>query len=453
MLGSVGSHVGNALGSAAGAGLAALGGGLLAKITGRGDYRVEKNTLLRGDVGPPTFSKEGDGIVISHREFIADVSSIGAPFSLQSYPINPGMYQTFPYLANLATSFEQYEMLGMVFEFKTTSATAVSSTNTALGVVIGATNYDPLDPNFVNKTQMEAYEFATSSVPSQSFIHPIECAPSQTPLRAQFIRSGPIPTGGDIRMYDIGTFQIATVGQQAASVIGELWVSYHVRLLKPRLPGPMGSQIAVMNGVSNTLSGPGQPSFAAGPGAGSTISFTAVAGASNIITFTAFGRFVFNGFTETDGVANTYSGAPWNFGGAAVALPATFLVAGGGSISYCFRQVVDCNGPCTLSCSIISVTGGNTYRQRFTMTQTTSTSNFRAARSRRRMEEFYDPDSDFQVAAEQKTSPGENGDTGDCAVEKDIYIVGDTEPDGGWSPPTRTAAALIAARKRTCPTN
>jgi len=36
----------------------------------------------------------------------------------------------------------------MIFALKTTSATAVSSTNTALGVIGAVINYDPTDPKF-----------------------------------------------------------------------------------------------------------------------------------------------------------------------------------------------------------------------------------------------------------------------------------------------------------------
>jgi len=82
---------------------------------------------------------------------------------------------------------------------------------------------------------MESYEFSCSTVPNCGMIHPIECAPQSTFLNNMYIRSGSVPSGADQRMYDIGSFQYATQGMQSAYTVGELWVSYHVKLKKPRI--------------------------------------------------------------------------------------------------------------------------------------------------------------------------------------------------------------------------
>jgi hypothetical protein len=50
-----------------------------------------------------------------------------------------------------------------------------------------------------------------------------------------YIRNGDVMSSADKRFSDLGMFQFATVGMQAASVIGELWVSYHVELIRPKL--------------------------------------------------------------------------------------------------------------------------------------------------------------------------------------------------------------------------
>lgn len=244
--------VGGAAGAWLGPGFSKLGrkaGDWLGKITGMGDYEVNDNTLLSNS-GPPMFQSNLNGsIEICKREFITDISgSVDFMNGLQ-IPINPGLFSSFPFLSSLAANFEQYELLGMVFEFKSTSANALNSTNTALGTVIMATNYDTLDPIFVNKQQMEAYEFANSTAPSQSMLHPIECDPRLNALARQYVRTGAVPVGGDPRFYDLGLFQLATSGMQASSVIGELWVSYHVRLHKPKLPTPTASNVLVANAI------------------------------------------------------------------------------------------------------------------------------------------------------------------------------------------------------------
>lgn len=185
-------------------------------------------------MGPPQFLNHKNGVRIAHREYIQDIYST-TQFSLNNFFLNPGLKASFPWLCNIATNFEQYKWLGIMFEFRSTSANALNSTNTALGTVVMATDYNPAAPNFTNKPQMEQNEWTTSSAPSVTFQQPIECDPSQNPLKLYLVRSGGIPTGQDQRMFDLANFQIATVGMQAASAIGELWVTYDVQFFKPVL--------------------------------------------------------------------------------------------------------------------------------------------------------------------------------------------------------------------------
>lgn len=131
-------------------------------------------------------------------------------------------------------------MNGLIFEFVSTSADALSSTNTALGKVIMATDYNALDSVFVNENEMYACEFCNSGKPSETMIHAVECSPAENPLKLNYIRSGDVPSGADLRFYDLGIFEIATVGSQAAATIGDLWVSYDVTLCKPSLQSVVG---------------------------------------------------------------------------------------------------------------------------------------------------------------------------------------------------------------------
>jgi len=188
----------------------------------------------------PSFSKS-ESTIITHREFITDVySGAGSPsaFTLTSYPINPGLSSSFPWLAFIAANYEEYDILGMVYEFKSNSGESVAGTNTTLGTVIMATQYDPTRPDFEGKQQMENYFFSQSCKPSQSMLHAIECKKNQTVLNHLYVRSSAYTA--DQRFTDFGKFYIATVGMQAAGInLGELWVTYKVKLLKPRLPSTL----------------------------------------------------------------------------------------------------------------------------------------------------------------------------------------------------------------------
>jgi hypothetical protein len=214
-------------------------GSYISRIIGTGDYKVRKNSLLRG--GIPAFKDYGRAVVISNREFLGDVQG-STSFSSTEYPINIGISATFPWGSTVGQNFDQYEIRGMVFEFKSTSATALNSTNTAMGVVVMATQYNSNRSSFINKQEMENYEFSTSTVPCNSCLHPIECAHPEKPVALQYVRTGDVSSTENLLFYDLGRFTIATVGMQASATIGELWVSYEIALFKPiMIPGAFGT--------------------------------------------------------------------------------------------------------------------------------------------------------------------------------------------------------------------
>ena len=174
---------------------------------------------------------------VRHREYIMDIVSGPAnTFNNQTFSIQPGLNTVFPWLAPIAAQYEQWRPLGIVFEFKTLYADAIASSaaNSSLGGVIMATDYNAINPAFPNKQAMDNTEYTTSCKPSVSFYHPIECAPRDVANPLYYIRSGAVPQGSDARLYDLGTLNVATFGIASANVVvGELWATYEIELLKP----------------------------------------------------------------------------------------------------------------------------------------------------------------------------------------------------------------------------
>lgn len=242
-----------------GNGLLDFGLGKLSKmaknvISGMGDYDiggVNHNSLISkmSPVVPAFDSNASSGSIrICHREYITDILS-STTFNNQTFPINVALTQTFPWLSRIGAQFEQYRINGMIFEFKSGSSDALNSTNTALGYVVGAVEYNALASPFTDKLSMENAIFASSTKPSLSMITAVECAPGQTSIPLLYTRLGyESLTASDLRLYDLGTFNIATVGMQQEGVnLGELWVSYDVSLYKTRFQKP-GENIPVMSG-------------------------------------------------------------------------------------------------------------------------------------------------------------------------------------------------------------
>jgi len=235
--GAPGKIIGNQLGGKLGSYLHYIG-----RIFGSGDYvtspqSVRHNVLVNeGQV--PQFGSQYHEVRVRHREYLGDVISSGTAntFQISSYQVNPGNGLVFPWLSQVAgVTFQQYRLNGMVFEFRSMSADALNSTNTALGTVTIASDYDSKDNNFANKASMENSEYAVSCKPSSCMIHAIECDRRQTSVSELYINPNlSVPSGADVRLYNMCNTQVATSGFQGTSVnCGELWISYDISLFKP----------------------------------------------------------------------------------------------------------------------------------------------------------------------------------------------------------------------------
>lgn len=229
-----------------------LGSGI-GKIFGSGAYKMSKNSVWSTADQCPSMHSNSENVIVRHREYICDIKSSTA-FTLQEFPLNPGLPKTFPFLSAMASNFQEYAFKGLVFEFRSTSADALNSTNTALGTVAMAVQYRAGATPFTNKQQILNEMWSADSKPSENFFMPVECAPSECPMDIQYIRTGALPENEDIKFYDIGKLSLATVGSQAVAVVGELWASYEVALKKPVLGSAIGSNVESAVIVRNTVS-------------------------------------------------------------------------------------------------------------------------------------------------------------------------------------------------------
>lgn len=223
---------------------------------GRGIY--SHNNLIEGGRPSMTFSSPNDetqSLVLTHKEYIGDVfaPNTGA-FTNTSYPINPGLSQNFPFLAQFATNFDEYELIQMVFEFHSTidaSATSNAAGNT--GTVIMATNYKSDAQLFTTKEEMIQYHGGVSGRLTENLIHGVECDPAKNALGgSKFVRSAFV-SNSDIKTYDSGIFQLAIQNIPSAfynQQVGELWVHYKVKLSKPKLSASLGNSSTVFRCVS-----------------------------------------------------------------------------------------------------------------------------------------------------------------------------------------------------------
>ncbi|QMW68972.1 capsid protein [Crucivirus-501] len=190
-------------------------------------------------------SMSNGNIIIVNREYIRDIGGDTA-FTNDPYAINPGSARTFPWLSQIADSYEEYRIRGIVFQFKSTSSPyTINQKSPSIGTVIMAAQYNVNNPIFTNKRDMENYIGAQSASVLQDQLFSIK--PDTDPLKVLYIRQG-IPTeqNYDLRMYDFARFELATIGVNVdpaftvSNQVGELWVSYEIELIKPRLRDTTG---------------------------------------------------------------------------------------------------------------------------------------------------------------------------------------------------------------------
>ncbi len=275
--GMAGSRLGSAsAGSKVGRGIAAR----ISKMFGCGDYVVSEkpvvNSLIEGSrsVGYASFGTNSQSVRVKHREFLFDLAqgSVAGVFTNKSVAINPGLAGTFPYLAPIAANFEEYVIRGLVFEYISTTSPYFAAG--AMGSIIMSMSYNPTAPAYVSKPQMENSEFAISARPDQTMVYGVECASNSQNM--YMVRQG--SSSAPLTSTDLGNFQIAIQSAiTAGTVVGEVWVSYDIELLRPKtqtsIPGflhvngtGLGSgtfpttvnnahTVGMFTGISSTLAG------------------------------------------------------------------------------------------------------------------------------------------------------------------------------------------------------
>jgi len=191
---------------------------------------------------------ETGAITISHSEYIRDVYglSAGTTFQVQSLSVNPGLANSFPFLSQFASNFEEYEMIQLAYTYKSLVSENLSSTDGQVGSVLLFTEYNAADKPKTSKYQiMQGYGHTDGKV-TDNLLHGVECDDKKIVGDGhKFVRTRPVDAdvNADINKYDVGLFQLAVSGTPSAladQVIGELHVSYTVRLRKPRIYAGLG---------------------------------------------------------------------------------------------------------------------------------------------------------------------------------------------------------------------
>lgn len=241
---------------------AAVGG--LRKATGIGAYSTAaSNHIVNAGQGaalndalPVRVQKpsETGSLVVSHTEF---VSNIYAPdssgFSKQDYLVNPGLESTFKWLASIAGNYKEYELVQCIFSFKST-VSDFQTQHGVVGTICMASEYNVGDKTAQYDTKQELMSdiSAVSAKVTNGVCFGVECDPAKLKgggmaKLVKYIRTKGLRTHQDQEDFDWCRLTVATSDVPSElfnRCLGELHVTYTVKLHRPSIKGLMGANIS-----------------------------------------------------------------------------------------------------------------------------------------------------------------------------------------------------------------
>lgn len=203
------------------------------RITGMGDYKLSPNIkdlssnsmMQKFAPAAPKFGNTASSFVFEHAEFLGDING-STNLQVANYNINPLDPVTFPWLSQVASSFESYQIEGMLVRFESTSGQA-TGTNTAVGTVMSYIAYDINDPAPTSKQTILQYDGVVDAKASENFLLGVECDPDRLVMKRLYV--GFPPSEAEARFYNFAKIVVANQGQQGTNQIGEMWLHYRIR--------------------------------------------------------------------------------------------------------------------------------------------------------------------------------------------------------------------------------
>jgi len=222
-------------------------------------------------------TKDGEGVV--HKEFIGNISGVGSTAFTQTFsiPLNPGLFQSFPWLSFIANNYESYRFNSLRFCYYTRTGSNVA------GSVLIVPDYDSADSAPGTEQVATTYNDAQEDAPWKDICCILSKGAMNNLGPHKFVRNG--GTVGDIKTYDSGNLFVFTVDSAAAAPWGKLWVEYDCEFFTPQL-NPNGN-VQSAQVVGNTVASlAGNIIFGTTP----IISFSSsnifsIAPGTNVITF------------------------------------------------------------------------------------------------------------------------------------------------------------------------
>jgi len=241
---------------------------------------VAEGSKYKGRKPVVTPGKDGKSLVVSHCERIGTIAG-SVTFAANSFPLNPGVVTSFPWLSSIANQYESYRFRSLRPVYRAKCATT-STGDVSIGV-----DYDAADAAPVSTLQMENWDDSVNGSPWMDF--EMVCSGRNLAKEKEYYtRATPTGANQDIKTYDVGNLYVCTEGQGGTSTIGYLYAEYVVELMTPQLTFGVSAIGGRING-GGVLSGSNPLGSLA---AADTQVVGVSVGASSIITLAFPGTYV-----------------------------------------------------------------------------------------------------------------------------------------------------------------
>jgi len=268
----------------------------------------------------------GENLCVSHSEYITDITGSTAAFNVaNSFVLNPGMEVSFPWLNQIASRYESYKFMKLNFRFVTERPTTES------GYIALVPDYDPTDPQPLNKSNAFQYESTAKCAPWENLLQ-INSPGNLSRRKTYFVRQGPLSATETLGLYDAGNLFVCVGGNSGAVTLGELWCDYEVCFYTPQIDSNVSStdNLKLVGATAQTGA---LPFGTGGVVTQSRYAFATYNGATGALTFQA----AYQGSVTITFIGTTLAAATINTGTTAVSTIFDYQdtnTAGTNSITY-----------------------------------------------------------------------------------------------------------------------
>jgi hypothetical protein len=175
----------------------------------------------------PKISRTAKSFRVAHRELVQASIPGSTTFTVQSaFSLNPGLPNTFPWLAPQAGQWEQYIVHALRAIYVPLAPTSTQGTLTI------SPDYDASDPTPTTEVQLsDNYDTVEDSC-WQDIVCVLDVAAMMGSGPRKYVR--PCAIAGDIKTFDIGKIFVASNNETGTTAIGKLWLDYDFEFFVPQ---------------------------------------------------------------------------------------------------------------------------------------------------------------------------------------------------------------------------